>query len=141
MTADVIHVPNTVTLEATSAVAVADSAPKVILARETPASIVLTGPAVPTVIITNTPVPLAVGLQAVVHNVGNDELNVRNVPSLRQSDVLFRAPSGTVFNIIGGPQQADGYSWWQLHDPQFEVIGWAVANYLQTVPESIGTEP
>ena len=92
VTADIVIVPVAITDEAASASDGADSAPKVILAAATPASIVLTGPAVPTVIITNTPVPLAVGLQARVHNVGNDELNVRNVPSLRESQVLFRAP-------------------------------------------------
>lgn len=125
--------------ETKSEVAVAaDSSPKVILAPATPASIVLTGPAVPTVIVTNTPVPLAVGLQAAVFNVGNDELNVRNIPSLRDSEVLFRAPAGTLVNVIGGPQEADGYTWWQLHDPKFEVIGWAVAIYLQTVRENSG---
>lgn len=138
VTADVVQVRYNVIEEASSDSNTVDSAPKVIIAAETPASIALTGPAVPTVIITNTPAPLAVGLQAAVHNVGNDELNVRNVPSLRDSAILFRAPVGTLFNIIGGPQEADGYSWWQLHDPQFEVIGWAVANYLQTVPESSG---
>ena len=138
VTAGILQIPVAITDDASSPSDSADSAPKVILAAETPASLVLTGPAVPTVIITNTPMPLAVGLQARVHNVGNDELNVRNVPSLRESKVLFRAPAGTLFNIIDGPQQADGYSWWQLHDPQFEVIGWAVANYLQTVPESSG---
>ena len=37
---------------------------QIILAPETPASLALTGPAVPTVIVTNTPIPLAVGLQA-----------------------------------------------------------------------------
>ncbi len=116
----------------------AESSPKVILAPATPASIVLTGPAVPTVIITNTPVPLAVGLQSAVYNVGNDELNVRNIPSLRGSEVLFRAPAGTLVNIIGGPQEADGFTWWQLHDPQFEVIGWAVAIYLQTASGNSG---
>lgn len=138
VTSDAVKIPVVVTDDSTSNRDKADTASIVILAADTPASLVLTGPAVPTVIVTNTPVPLAVGLQARVHNVGNDELNVRNVPSLRESDVLFRAPAGTLFNIIGGPQQADGYSWWQLHDPQFEVIGWAVANYLQTVPETSG---
>ncbi len=108
---------------------------RIILAAETPAILELTGPAVPTVIITSTPIPLAIGVQVAVYNVGNDELNVRNIPSLKDSDVLFRAAEGTLFNVIGGPQQADGFSWWQLHDPQFEVIGWAVANYLQAVPE------
>lgn len=118
-----------------------DGGPQIILAAETPASLALTGPAVPTVIVTNTPIPLAVGIKAIVHNVGNDELNVRNIPSINNSQVLFRARAGTVFNIIGGPQEADGFSWWQLHDPQFEVIGWAVANYLQTESENPGQDP
>lgn len=111
------------------------SGSQIILAAETPASLALTGPAVPTVIVTNTPIPLAVGLQAIVYNVGSDELNVRNIPSINNSEVLFRAGAGTIFKVIGGPQEADGFSWWQLHDPQFEVIGWAVAIYLQTVAE------
>ena len=114
------------------------SGPQIILAAETPASLALTGPPVPTVIVTNTPIPLAVGVQARVYNVGSDELNVRNIPSINNSEILFRAAAGTVFNVIGGPQEADGFSWWQLHDPQFEVIGWAVANYLQTVSENPG---
>ena len=114
---------------------VAPADARIILAAETPANLELTGPAVPTVIITNTPVPLAIGLQVAVYNVGNDELNVRNIPSIAGSEVLFRAAAGTLLYVIGGPQQADGFSWWQLHDPQFEVIGWAVANYLQAVSE------
>ncbi len=114
------------------------SDPQIILAAQTPASLALTGPAVATVIVTNTPIPLTAGVQALVYNVGSDELNVRNIPSIKNSEVLFRASAGTVFNVIGGPQEADGFSWWQLHDPQFEVIGWAVANYLQTVTENPG---
>ena len=112
-----------------------ESGAQIILAAETPASLALTGPPVPTVIVTNTPIPLTVGAQAIVYNVGSDELNVRNIPSINNSEVLFRAAAGTVFNIIGGPQEADGFTWWQLHDPQFEVIGWAVARYLQTVSD------
>lgn len=113
----------------------ADSGLQVILAARTPASLALTGPPVPTVIVTNTPIPLAVGARAVVYNVGGDELNVRNIPSINNSEVLFRAAAGVEFKVIGGPQAADGFNWWQLHDPQFEVIGWAVAKYLQTVSE------
>ena len=119
-------------------VATATSAVEVILAAETPAMLDLAGPAVPTVIITNTPVPLAVGVRAAVSNVGNDELNVRNIPNLRESQVLFRAREGTALDIIGGPQQADGFTWWQVNDPQFQVQGWAVANYLQTISEEAG---
>ena len=124
--------------DATPQASAAEGGPQIILAAETPVSLALTGPPVPTVIVTNTPVPLAVGAQAEVVNVGGDELNVRNIPSINNSEVLFRARAGTVFKVIGGPRAADGFSWWQLHDPQFEVIGWAVANYLQTVSDSPG---
>ena len=119
--------------EATSLPAV-----QVILAAETPANMVLEGPAIPTVIITNTPVPLSVGLKAAVYGVGNDKLNIRNIPSLTDSQVLFRENEGKRFDIIGGPQEADGYTWWQVRDPQFQVEGWAVANYLRTVTEDTG---
>ena len=107
----------------------------VILAAETPENLILEGPAIPTVIITNTPVPLRVGVKAAVFGVGNDKLNIRNRPSLSDSQVLFRENEGKRFEIIGGPQEADGYTWWQLRDPQFQVEGWAVADYLRTIAE------
>ena len=94
VTADIVRVASAITPATTPAVDDSDYAPQVILAPDTPASIILTGPAVPTVIITNTPVPLAVGLQAIVSNVGNDELNVRNLPSVRGSEVLFSRACG-----------------------------------------------
>jgi len=119
--------------EATAAPAV-----KVILAAETPANLVLEGPAIPTVIITNTPIPLSVGARAAVHGVGVDKLNIRNRPSLTDSQVLFREAEGKRFDVIGGPQEADGYTWWQVRDPEFQVEGWAVANYLRTISESTG---
>ena len=109
---------------------------QVIVAAETQENLELDGPAIPTVIITNTPIPLRVGVQAVVAGVGNDKLNIRNRPSLADSQVLFRESEGKRFDIIGGPREADGYSWWQVRDPQFQVEGWAVANYLRTVAEA-----
>ena len=132
---------------ATSATGAADSVPavqpeatpvpavKVILAAETPASLILEGPAIPTVIITNTPIPLRVGAQAAVYGVGVDKLNIRNRPSLTDSQVLFREDEGKRFDIIGGPQEADGYTWWRVRDRQFQVEGWAVANYLRTIAD------
>ena len=109
---------------------------QVILAAETPERLILEGPPIPTVIITNTPIPLAVGLRAAVYGVGVDKLNIRNSPTLGGSQVLFRESEGKLFDIIGGPQEADGFTWWQVRDPQFQVEGWAVANYLRTVSES-----
>ncbi len=111
---------------------------QVIMAAETPQSLMLEGPAIPTVIITNTPVPLRVGLQAAVYGVGNDKLNIRNSPSLTESQVLFREDAGKRIEIIGGPHEADGFTWWQVRDPQFQVQGWAVARYLRAVAEDTG---
>ncbi len=116
-------------------IATASPAVEIILAAASPVNPALTGPPIPTVIITDTPVPLTVGVRAVVFNVGVDQLNVRNQPSLTESEVLFRSSAGTVFDIIGGPQEADGFTWWQLRDPQLQVEGWAVAIYLQTLSE------
>ena len=73
-----------------------------------------------------------------MYGVGNDKLNIRNIPSLVGSQVLFREDEGKRFEIIGGPQEADGYTWWQLRDPQLQAQGWAVAIYLRTVTEDAG---
>lgn len=108
---------------------------EVIMAAETPENMVLEGPAIPTVIITNTPIPLRVGVQAAVYGVGGDKLNIRNRPSLSESQVLFRESDGKIFDVIAGPQEADGFSWWRVRDRQFQVEGWAVANYLRAVAE------
>ena len=114
------------------------AAEQTILAAATPANPVLTGPPIPTVVITSTPIPLTVGARVAVYDVGNDKLNVRNIPSLTDSQVLFRAEAGALFDIVGGPQEADGFTWWRLRDPRFSVEGWAVAIYLQTIPEDPG---
>lgn len=111
---------------------------QVILAPQTPANVALTGPPVPTIILTDTPMPLAVGLLAQVVGVGLDELNVRNLPNRNSSQVLFRAAAGTQLQIIGGPLAADGFIWWRVRDPQFEVEGWAAGRYLQTIPRQTG---
>ena len=139
----IIHIATSATGAADSVAAAAPEATavpavQVIVAAETPANLVLEGPAIPTVIITNTPIPLRVGAQAAVHGVGVDKLNIRNRPSLTDSQVLFREEEGKRFDVIGGPQQADGYTWWQVRDPQFQVEGWAVANYLRTISENTG---
>lgn len=118
----------------------ASPAVEVILAAETPRNLVLEGPPIPTVIITDTPVPLRVGLRAAVFGVGADKLNIRNRPALTGSQILFRESEGKRFEIIGGPRATDGYIWWQVRDPQFQVEGWAVANYLRTVTENTGSE-
>lgn len=96
-------------------------------------NLTIDGPVLPTVSITSTPVSLTVGATVEVAGVGGQELNIRNKPGLTDSTILFRAAEGTTYEVIDGPQEADGFSWWQVRDTQFQVQGWAVANYLRVV--------
>ena len=96
-------------------------------------NLTIDGPLLPTVSITSTPVFLSVGATVEVAGVGGQELNIRNKPGLTDSTILFRAAEGTAYEVIDGPQEADGFSWWQVRDTQFQVQGWAVANYLRVV--------
>ncbi len=103
---------------------------EVVIAQQAPADLAMEGPILPTVAFVPTPVPITVGAGVEVSGVGNQELNIRNLPGLTGSQILFRAPEGSAFDVIGGPQEADGFSWWKVRDRQFQVEGWAVANYL-----------
>jgi uncharacterized protein YgiM (DUF1202 family) len=53
---------------------------------------------------------------------------------MRQGDgidypVLETIAEGTVFELIGGPSEADGYSWWQIRlDNGTE--GWVVQDFI-----------
>ena len=104
---------------------------EVVVAEQAPADLAMEGPILPTVAFIPTPVSITVGANVEVTGVGNQELNIRNVPGLTGSKILFRSPEGSLFDIIGGPQEADGFSWWHVRDAQFQLEGWAVANYLQ----------
>lgn len=107
---------------------------QVILPAQTPLNQSLDGPLLPTIAFTQTPIPLAVGVTVYVADVGDQELNVRDVAGVTTSQVVFRAPEGTPFNIVDGPQQADGFTWWRIQDPITQNSGWAVANYLRVNP-------
>jgi hypothetical protein len=111
---------------------------QVILPEHTPVNLALDGPVLPTIAFTTTPVPLTVGVRVVVANVGDQELNVRDVAGVTTSEVLFRSAEGTEFSIIDGPQQADGFTWWRIQDPISQQSGWAVANYLQVFEAGVG---
>ena len=121
--------PNEVVL----ATATIPSGIEVILPAQTPVNLALAGPALPTIAFTNTPVPLSIGVRVIVANVGDQELNVRDVAGVTTSQVLFRSKEGTEFSIVGGPQQADGFTWWRIQESISQQSGWAVANYLEVV--------
>ncbi len=68
-----------------------------------------------------------------VSGTGGDGLRIRQGPGL-DHDPLFVGLESEVFQVIEGPQEADGYSWWHLAAPYDETIhGWAVSNYLEVV--------
>lgn len=60
--------------------------------------------------------------------VNTDFLNMRQQPSLSGS-VVAVLPYGTPLTITGGPQQADGYTWYSVQTAQGGT-GWCVSVYL-----------
>lgn len=68
--------------------------------------------------------PVASGAAAVVFGAG-DCLTFRGGPG-RTQEPLSCQIDGARGEVIGGPQVADGLTWWQLKD-----LGWASAEFLQ----------
>ena len=58
-----------------------------------------------------------------------DCLNIRTEPSVNAA-VIQCAPDGTRGAVAGGPQEADGYRWWNLAG-----LGWAAEPWLAPVPD------
>lgn len=98
----------------------------------------------PTPTPTSTPPPLpptsttgegiGIGSRVRVNGTGAAGLNLRATPGT-SGDRVTIAAEGSVFIIAGGPQEADGLTWWLLKDetnPERE--GWGAANYLLEEP-------
>ena len=76
---------------------------------------------------------ITAGAYVQISGTGGDGLRMRADPNL-QSSVLFIAMEAEVFQVTGGPQEADNYTWWYLEAPVDESRkGWVVSNYLQVV--------
>ena len=73
-------------------------------------------------------VPISIGSDAVVYLVG-DCLNFRDAASI-SSPVASCRIDGTVSEVVEGPQQADGHTWWRL-----EGLGWASGEFLRATGE------
>lgn len=76
---------------------------------------------------------LALGAYVQITGTGGDGLRLRSSPSL-DGTVLFVAIDSEVFQVIDGPRDADGYTWWYLESPSDSTVqGWGVANYLAVI--------
>jgi hypothetical protein len=68
-----------------------------------------------------------------VTGTGGEGLRLRNTPSLN-GVINILALENEVYEIRGGPTEADGFTWWFLVNPyDNEVQGWSVTNYLQRI--------
>jgi WD40 repeat protein len=67
---------------------------------------------------------LVVGQPAVIHTTKGDTLNVRSNPG-RKASLVAKLPNGTQVMIIDGPQEADGFTWWEIRTSD-GIEGWAV---------------
>ncbi|MCI0519850.1 MAG: hypothetical protein L0Z70_06280 [Chloroflexi bacterium] len=77
--------------------------------------------------------PISIGAYVQISGTGGDGLRMRSQPGLN-GKILFLGLEAEVFQIVEGPRQADGYTWWLAaapYDPN--VQGWAVADYLTIV--------
>ncbi|MBN1231574.1 MAG: SH3 domain-containing protein [Anaerolineales bacterium] len=81
------------------------------------------------------PLPGMMGIGAVVQIYGTEGegLNIRSEPGL-DGKVNFLGYDSEVFEVVDGPEEVDGFSWWQLRSPADETrAGWAAANYLSVM--------
>ena len=55
--------------------------------------------------------------------VTNDSVNLRSDPTI-DGELILTLPADTELTIIGGPETADDYTWWQVSDQATGDEGW-----------------
>jgi hypothetical protein len=89
--------------------------------------------AVPETPIAGTPVPvvgrIAPGATVVVND---DGVRMRAAPS-RDATTVLELDRGTELVVIGPSQEADGFIWWPVEEPETRTIGWVRAEFLSLV--------
>jgi hypothetical protein len=93
--------------------------------------------AVPTAVptIPPTPLPGAIAIGAFVQITGTEGqgLRLRGGPGLG-NDQLFLGYDSEVYQVVDGPVDADGHTWWKLTAPYDATrTGWAVQDYLTVI--------
>jgi hypothetical protein len=92
----------------------------------------LEGPTLPPVILSPTPVSIAIGQTVIINE---DQVRLRATPGL-DGELISYLAIGTQFTVIGGPQMASSLTWWQVEDPTQPLVrGWVAADYLEPAPQ------
>ncbi len=73
---------------------------------------------------------LQIGGIAYVQKAGGKNLRLRSAPGL-ESTVLDGLPPGTKLTLLAGPQEKDGYPWWQIRTADGRE-GWVAGTELVT---------
>jgi hypothetical protein len=106
------------------------------LQQQTSAPLSLSGPTLAPVVISPTPETIGVG-KTVIVNSKESGLNIRSAPGTFNTQVLFVTDDGTLFTVVDGPAQADGFTWWKIQNPADGTqSGWAASVFLQIAPQS-----
>jgi hypothetical protein len=96
------------------------------------ATFALSGPMLAPVVFTPTPMGISVGALVSVDVDGG--LNIRPQPGVDNTE-LYRANYGELYNVVAGPENVNGLTWWRLQDPTNPNRGgWAAGEYLIVVP-------
>ena len=85
---------------------------------------------------TATPLPGDIALNGFVQISGTDGegLRIRALPGL-EGEHLFLGFDTEVFQVIDGPEEIDGHTWWFILAPYDEArSGWAASDFLAAVP-------
>jgi hypothetical protein len=77
--------------------------------------------------------PISVGVKIKIVETGPNGLNFRKTPS-RTGEKIRSLAEGSIYDVVGGPQNADGLVWWELRDPSDNTTGWGAADYMRVVP-------
>jgi hypothetical protein len=75
------------------------------------------------------PAGLAVGSKVQVGSTGGTGLNMRAGAGTNQARIKT-LPENTKLEIIGGPKEANGFTWWQVRD-EAGTSGWVVDKYIK----------
>lgn len=77
---------------------------------------------------TDVPTEIRPGVQVVVQGTAGAGLNLRAEPST-QGQIVANAREGAVLTVVDGPQEANGYTWWQVRTSDGKE-GWGAATWL-----------